>query len=262
MENHTSPTRRGHLAETLEVYQNAHKWLILPIIVILIAFTPFYFSTFLSEPWGYHLHALPAIAWYLLMITQPYLATRGKLPSHRKWGMLGLLIAGWVVASALIITPTNVYFGHIGGFPPKFPAEFFYGLTFTETLAIIGFGASVVMAILRSKIPDEHAVWMLGTVFFGFMPAWLRISIVPILLAGLDLSMWLIFLFSLPFAATILFVGYRLGKLRHPAILLSAALTLGMASTNYVGGLEWYQEWITDLMKPMVPWPDPPAEGD
>lgn len=262
MENHTPPTRRGHLAETLEVYHNAHKWLILPIIVILIAFTPFYFSTFLSEPWGYHLHALPAIAWYLLMITQPYLATRGKLPSHRKWGMLGLLIAGWVVASALIITPTNVYFGHIGGFPPTFPAEFFYGLTFTETLAIIGFGASVVMAILRSKIPDEHAVWMLGTVFFGFMPAWLRISIVPILLAGLDLSMWLIFLFSLPFAATILFVGYRLGKLRHPAILLSAALTLGMASTNYVGGLEWYQEWITDLMKPMVPWPDPPAEGD
>jgi len=250
------------MAETLELYQNAHKWLTLPIIVIIIAFTPFYFSTFLSEPWGYHLHALPAIAWYLLMITQPYLATRGKLPSHRKWGMLGLLIAGWVVASALIITPTNVYFGHIGGFPPKFPAEFFYGLTFTETLAIIGFGASVVMAILRSKIPDEHAVWMLGTVFFGFMPAWLRISIVPILLAGLDLSMWLIFLFSLPFAATILFVGYRLGKLRHPAILLSAALTLGMASTNYVGGLEWYQEWITDLMKPMVPWPDPPAEGD
>lgn len=258
MEKRTAPVGHGRMTDTLKLYRNAHKWLIIPIIVILIAFTPFYFSTFPSEPWGYHMHALPAIAWYLLMITQPYLVTHGKLQSHRKWGMLGLTIAGWVVASGLIITPTNVYFGHIGGFPPTFPAEFFYGATFTETLAIIGFGASVVMAILRSKVPDEHAVWMLGTVFFGFMPAWLRISIVPILLLGMDLSMMLLFLFSLPFAATILFVGHRLGKLRHPAILLSAALTLGMASTNYVGGLEWYQEWITNLMKPMVPWPDLP----
>lgn len=58
-----------------------------------------------------------------------------------------------VVASALTITPTNVCFGHIGGFPPVFPAEFFYGLTFTETLAIIGFAASVIMAIIKSRVP-------------------------------------------------------------------------------------------------------------
>ena len=248
----SNPTR-----DTLALYSNAHKWLVIPIIVILIAFTPLYFATFTTEPWGYHMHALSAIAWYVLMITQPYLATHGRIKDHRKWGMFGLLVAGAVVASALTITPTNVYFGHIGGFPPIFPAEFFYGLTFTETLAIIGFAVSVTMAIIKSKVPDEHAVWMLGTVFFGFMPAWLRLSMFPVFAFGIEMSTTSALMVSIPiFVAVILYVGYRIGKLTHPMIIFSSLVTVLMISTSYVGGLEWYQEFVTSLMKPMVPWPD------
>ena len=245
------------LKDTLALYRNAHKWLIIPIVVILIAFTPLYFSTFTQEPWGYHMHALSAIAWYVLMITQPYLATHGKLKDHRKWGMFGLLVAGAVVASALTITPTNVYFGLSGGFPPVFPAEFFYGLTFTETLAILGFAASVIMAIIKSNDPAEHATWMMGTVFFGFMPAWLRLSMFPAFAFDIEMSTTAALSVSIPiFVAMVLFVGHKMGRLTHPMILCSCAVTVLMISTSYVGGLEWYQAFITDLMKPMVPWPE------
>lgn len=249
---------RGNLTkDTLTLYTNAHKWLLIPIVVIFVAFTPLYFATFTSEPWAYHTHALSAIAWYALMITQPYLVTRGRLKDHRKLGMAGLLFAGAFIASAISITPTNVYFGHIGGFPPIFPAEFFYGLVFTETFAMVGFAVSVSMAIIKSKVPDEHATWMLGTVFFGFMPAWLRLSMFPAFAFGIEMSTTSALMVSIPiFVAVILYVGYRIGKLTHPMILASAGVTVLMISTSYIGGLEWYQEFVTNLMKPMVPWPE------
>ncbi len=229
----------------------------LPIVVIFVAFTPLYFATITTEPWAYHLHAWSAIAWYVLMITQPYLASRRRLRDHRKWGMAGLLVAGAFIATGLTITPTNVYFGMIGGFPPVFPGEFFYGLVFTETLAMLGFAVSVSMAIIKSKVADEHATWMLGTVFFGFMPAWLRLSMFPAFAFDIEMSTTTALMISIPiFVAVILCVGHRIGKLTHPMILASAGVTVLMIFTSYIGGLEWYQEFVTNLMKPMVPWPE------
>ncbi len=254
--DHDRAAEANRTRETLELYKSAHRWLVLPLFVLLLAFFPIYFATFPSEPWGYHMHALSAIAWYLLMIVQPYLATRGRIREHRRWGMLGLVVAGCVVATSLTITPTNVYFGLIGGFPPVFPGEFFFGLTFTETLAILGFAVSVVMAVIKARVPDEHAIWMLGTVFFGFMPAFLRLSVMPVFAFGIEMSTTKALAVSIPiFVGVILFVGFKLRKPRHPMIVASSLVCVLMITTSWVGGLEWYQELITRLMKPMVPWP-------
>ena len=169
---------------TLQQYKPTHKWMIVPWIVIIIGFTPQYFMTWLSEPWGYHLHTLSAMFWYALMVIQPYLATHGRLKNHRLWGMIGLVTAGAVVFSALSIVPTNVYFGARGGFEPYFPAAFFYGLVLTESMAVIGFGLAVIMAVIRAKRTDEHAIWMLSTLFFGLMPGWGRLIMFPVLMSG------------------------------------------------------------------------------
>ena len=116
---------------------------------------------------------------------------------------------------------------------------------------------SVTMAIIKSKVPEEHAVWMLGTVFFGFMPAALRLSMFPVFAFGIEMSTTKALAVSISiFVALILFVGYRIRKLKHPMIIASVVVTVLMISTSYVGGLEWYQEFVTSLMKPMVPWPD------
>ncbi|MDJ0910092.1 MAG: hypothetical protein QNI99_12925 [Woeseiaceae bacterium] len=256
MNSGQTATESQSVRDTLELYSSAHKWLVIPVIVILVAFTPQYFATFASEPWAYHMHAWAAIIWYALMVSQPYLATRGRIRDHRKWGMVGLIAAGAFIVSGLIITPTNVYFGLIGGFPPVFPAEFFFGLTLTETLAMLGFAVSVTMAIIKSRVPDQHAIWMLGTVFFGFMPAWLRLSMFPVFAFGIEISTTKALSVSIPvFVAVILYVGYKIRKLTHPMIIASSAVTVLMISTSYVGGIEWYQEFVTSLMKPMVPWP-------
>ena len=245
------------MKDVFVLYKHAHKWLIIPIVIIFIAFIPQYFRTFFSEPWGYHLHALSAIAWYVLMITQPYLATRGKIKSHRFWGMISLFVAGGVVFSALSITPTNVYFGQIGGFEPVFPGAFFYGLTFTETLAVLGFGLAVIMAIKNAKNTEEHAIWMISTVFFGMMPAWARLAMFPSLMTGsTDIDVTQVMMVAVPiFLAIMGFVAYKLKKLTHPAIILAALVNITMLFIIPIGSSPWFQYFITALMKPTVPWP-------
>lgn len=246
------------MKNVLSQYRNAHKWMLIPWIVILIGFTPQYFMTWLSEPWAYHLHALSAMGWFALIVIQPYLATRGKLRQHRFWGMIGVFLAGAVVFSALSIVPTNVYFGAKGGFEPIFPASFFYGLVFTETIQVIGFGLAVIMAIINSKRPEQHALWMTSTIFFGLMPAWGRLIMFPILITGGEIA-WLDTQTSLNIGITlffivILFIGYRLKKLKHPAIILSLIFVSFMFFTIKIGELDWYQELVTRIMKPTVPW--------
>lgn len=246
------------MKNVLSKYRNAHKWMLIPWIVILIGFTPQYFMTWLSEPWAYHLHALSAMGWYALIVIQPYLATHGKLQQHRFWGMIGVFLAGAVVFSALSIVPTNVYFGAKGGFEPIFPASFFYGLVFTETIQVIGFGLAVIMAIINSKRPEQHALWMTSTIFFGLMPAWGRLIMFPVLITVGEIA-WLDTQTSLNIGITlffivILFIGYRLKKLKHPAIILSLIFVSFMFFTIKIGELDWYQELVTRIMKPTVPW--------
>jgi len=63
--------------------------------------------------------------------------------------------------------------------------------------------------------------------------------------------------FVLPFVGVVLFIGHRLGALRHPVILLSVLTAFLMPLSTVIGGLEWYQDFITSVMKPVIPWPEP-----
>ncbi|MEM6709657.1 MAG: hypothetical protein AAF648_12815, partial [Pseudomonadota bacterium] len=65
--------------------------------------------------------------------------------------MVGILFAGAFIATGLSIQTKNVFLGLAGGNPPVFPAEFFYGLTFTETLPMLGFAVSVLMAVVNAR---------------------------------------------------------------------------------------------------------------
>ena len=244
--------------DVLHQYRNAHKWMIIPWVIIMIAFTPQYFMSWTTEPWGYHLHALSAMAWFALLLLQPYLATHGKLKQHQLFGMIGLFLAGAVVFSALSIVPTNVFIGAVDGGQPFFPSAFFYGLVFTESIQVCGFGFAVIMAVIKRKKADEHAIWMLSSLFFGFMPAWARFVMFPMLF--LDESVqWLdtqtCLNIGIPiFMLVVLFVGYRLKKLGHPAIVLSLIFVFIMLFTIPIGEQEWYRELVTRIMKPTVPW--------
>ena len=52
----------------MERYKNIHKWMILPFVLVLSGFITSYFMTWTTEPWGYHLHALSAMAWFVFLM--------------------------------------------------------------------------------------------------------------------------------------------------------------------------------------------------
>ena len=172
----------------MEKYKNAHKWLFIPFVIAIIGFMPSYYLRFTDALWGHHLHGLSATLWYLFVIYQPYLISKQDIQRHKKSGIFGVFLAGLVVASALAMLPGNLQgaaeqlaSGEISQIAPPF---FLYGITLFDLVAILGFGVSVIMAIRNSKDLDNHAIWMIATVFWALMPALARLALIPMFISG------------------------------------------------------------------------------
>ena len=83
--------------------------MILVFITVFLGFARGYWSNFPNETFGHHVHMFSALAWFALVMSQPYLATRGNLKAHRRNGLIGLFVAGLVVASAALMMPATYF---------------------------------------------------------------------------------------------------------------------------------------------------------
>jgi hypothetical protein len=54
-----------------------------------------------ENAWAVHVHYWTATLWYIFLISQPYLASRGQFERHRTSGMIGFFLAGGVAFTAL-----------------------------------------------------------------------------------------------------------------------------------------------------------------
>ena len=218
-------------------YKNVHLWLIVVFIIVLLGFLRGYWSNFANESFGHHLHMLSAVAWFGLLMAQPWLATRGQMARHRRNGMIGLFVAGLVVASALLMLPANIESAQ--GIPDVgfAGATFLYGITFFDLITIGAFSISVVMAIYRSKQMDDHAIWMISTVYCILAPALERMMVLPLALVfGFEnLTFIKVLYFSQPIImVAIAFTAWRL-KNFHPALILAFVVNAGGLVVEWVG---------------------------
>ena len=94
-------------------FKNGHWWMLLAFVIMQIGFKN-YWMKWSTKPWIDHVHGFSAMGWYILLIAQPYFATRKKMELHRLWGMLGLFLAGGTAFSALAVLPRNVATGDYG----------------------------------------------------------------------------------------------------------------------------------------------------
>lgn len=83
----------------------AMAWLLLAIN--FIGFAPTYFLEGVFDapvlPLRTHIHGVLFTSWFVLFAVQTTLVARGELRLHRKLGVAGALLAGLMVASALVI---------------------------------------------------------------------------------------------------------------------------------------------------------------
>lgn len=208
----------------IQAYRHLHLWLGLGLLIALIGFTPTYFMRLGEATWFQHLHGISATLWMAILVLQPWLATRGKLQRHRRFGIVALVLAGMVVASGLAVLPFNIENAVGGDTSPLAPPAFLYGISFVDLLTISGFLLAVLMATLSIRAIDDHVIWMASTVFWVMIPALARmIAFALILTIGfddwslLDVVFWTAF----PILAVLLYLMYRL-KRAHPALVLAA----------------------------------------
>lgn len=228
---------------SLNNYKNTHRWLVLTFIVVLLGFMRGYWSSFAEESFGHHLHMFSALIWFGFLMAQPWLATRGHIKRHRRNGMLGLFVAGLVVASAMLMLPGNIEDAVVkpdGGFAG---ATFLYGITFFDLVTIGAFAVCIVMAVIRSKQLDDHAIWMVATVFCILGPALARMMVVPVgLVHGFEeLTFIKVLYVSQPIMmAVIAFAAWRL-KNFHPALVLAFVVNATGFLVEWIGNNAWWR---------------------
>ncbi|MEX0845346.1 MAG: hypothetical protein WD022_08685 [Balneolaceae bacterium] len=225
----------------MEKYKNLHLWLLIPFSIAVLGFMRSYYLNFTNASFGNHIHGLSATIWFMFVIVQPYLATHGQLKRHRLYGKIGMFLAGAVFASGLAMIPENIRFAQTDIDSWIAPDFFLYGVSLFDFVAITGFGASVIMAIIKAKQIDEHAIWMVSTVLWALMPALARFALMPVLWFGGSLNFAEIAMIVTP--AILITAGVIMYKLKrwHPAMV---AVIIGHITAYTIIPLGKNEAWI------------------
>jgi len=218
-------------------FKNTHLWLLIPFAIVIVGFLPSYWLKFAEAPWRQHLHGITATLWFVLLVVQPYLVTRGHVRQHRLFGMIALLLAGGVALSALGAIPYNLV-------NERLPEVARYGLSFIDIVLVPGFLFALVMAIKTSKKADDHARWMISTVFWVVSPGLFRVFFIPlIMLNTTDIGSKVPLLLTSAGIANILVLSLLMfrDKRAHPAYLSAAIGSLVMFTPMTVGNMQWWR---------------------
>jgi hypothetical protein len=214
----------------MEAYRRVHLWMIAVFVLMQAGIFMDYWPTFTTESWSVHVHYWTCTGWYLYLILQPYLATHGRLVSHRTNGILGMFLAGGVAITALSMLPRDINYTELALSEPDrfgpFEPWFFFGVMLGEVVLVSAFALAVVMSIIKRKSLTDHAWWLISTVFILLMPAlgrgiqnawliinaadWPHVTIMPPIYVAQVLIIGLTMLFA-----------WRFRALRHPATWLA-----------------------------------------
>lgn len=146
-------------------------------VVILVAFGSRVLvgeTSFTSLPLWFHLHAVPMVGWIALINCQAWLVWRGDLSAHRRIGKFGAILAGYMVVSGWIFTPTSVIWRGAGS-PEAISGQ--VGFLTTNLINITVFGLFVLAAILlRGQSAWHRRLMLCATVLLAGV-AWFRIAL-------------------------------------------------------------------------------------
>ncbi|WP_436516033.1 hypothetical protein [Ekhidna sp. To15] len=239
-------------------YKSLHLWMIIPMVLMQLGIAMDYWGDLTDNAWSVHIHYWTGSIWYLYLIIQPYYATHGKLEKHRTNGIIGMFLAGGVCLTALSMMHRDLETVQKAmEFPERFgPFEpyFFYGVAAIEIPMILAFGFAVIMSILKRKVLEDHAWWLISTVFIIMMPALGRGVQNVWILANLD--SWPdieiitpVYLSQTIIVALILLAAWKYQKLKHPATYLAIAINIMCCFIAPIGKSETVQKLLEAMIK-------------
>lgn len=232
--------------------------MIIPMVIMQLGIFGDYWGDFSENAWSVHIHYWTGTIWYLYLILQPYYITHGKIETHRTNGMVGLFLAGGVCLTALSMMHRDIVNAQNAITMPDrfgpFQAWFFFGVAMVEIIMMSAFGFAVFQSIKLRKRMEDHAWWLISTVFIIMMPALGRG--VQNLYVGLNNKDWPDINIMVPLYFTqvliismLLFASWKYAKLKHPATYLALGVNIFIFLLEPLGKSEAVQLFLKSFIK-------------
>ena len=234
-------------------------WMIIPMVAMQATIFVDYWGDFSENTWAVHVLYWIATAWYLFLISQPWLYAKGRMAAHRTLGILGVGLAGaFAFTSISQLNRDLVYVNFVtenpGGIGP-FDAWFFYGIAIAEIILISAFIAAVIMAVVKRKDVQDHAWWLISTVFIVMFPAMGRgLQAIWIAVYGFDVDIDVVVMTPIYWSQAVIVLmvvaaAAFLNKLRHPATYLAIAANVAVCFMQPLGQSRILQEALQAVIK-------------
>jgi len=239
-------------------YKTLHIWMILPMIVMQMGIFRDYWGDFGENAWSVHIHYWTGTIWYIYLIIQPYFATHGRISQHRTNGIIGMFLAGGVCLTALSMMHRDIETTQKALATPEqfgpFQPWFFFGVAAVEIVMMTAFGFAILKSIIHRKEIENHAWWLISTVFIIMMPALGRG--IQNVYVGMHIKEFPNIDIILPIYYTqIMIIGmlligaWKYDKLKHPATLLALGVNLFIFMLEPIGRSENMQLLLKTLIK-------------
>jgi len=243
----------------LERYKSIWLWMAIPLIAMQATIFVDYWGDFARNTWAVHVHYWIATAWYILLISQPWLFSRGKMDAHRTWGIFGIGIAGAFAFTSISQLNRDIVYadfvianpGAIGPFDPWF----FMGIMFAEIILISAFIGAIIMAVIDRKSIQDHAWWLVSTVFIVMFPAMGRgLQALFIAIYGFDPNIDIVVMVPI-YVGQVLIIMMTIGVaaylkvFRHPATYLAVSANLAVFLMEPLGRSQFLQDLARSIIK-------------
>lgn len=239
-------------------YDTLYIWMFIPMILMQLGIFEDYWRDFSDNAWSVHVHYWTGTIWYFYLIIQPYFITHRHISKHRTNGIIGMFLAGGVCLTALSMMNRDLVTAQralelpdrFGPFQPWF----FFGVAAVEIVMMTGFGYAVIKSIIHRKQMENHAWWLISTVFIIMMPALGRgIQNVYVDIyrnSWPDVNIMIPIYFTQVLIIGLLLLGaWRYKKLKHPATYIAAGINLFIFLLEPLGRSEAIQLFLKAVVK-------------
>ena len=232
--------------------------MIIPMVLMQLGIFIDYWGDFTDNAWSVHIHYWTGTIWYLYLILQPYYATHGRIDKHRTNGIIGMFLAGGVCLTALSMMHRDLMnANNATAMPDRFgPFQywFFSGVAAVELVMMTAFGFAVIKSIIHRKKIEDHAWWLISTVFIIMMPALGRgiqnvyVKIYSASWPNIDI-MIPIYITQVLIIGMLLTAAWRYNKLKHAATYLSVGVNVFIFLLEPIGRWEIAQRFLQAIIK-------------
>lgn len=164
------PRAESAVATSIPVrtYRHAHWLFLVALAGIVAGFWPSFFRPLGAGDLAHSVHGVTATLWVVILATQSWLMSQGRVAWHRRvaWGAL-LLLPVFITSAFYMVA---VMFAN-PQMPPFLPPL----LAFIDLPSVLFFILLVTLALRNLRTPAAHKRFMAATVLLGLPPALTRL---------------------------------------------------------------------------------------